>query len=440
MPYLSRTLTSHGAFISNYYGVGHNSLDNYIAMVSGQAPNVATSGDCPTFTDFPPGAGLDANGQQIGLGCVYPAGVPTLMSQLTAAHLTWRGYMQGMGTDPRREGGTCGHPALDTPDGTEGGESSAPYDEYATRHDPFVYFHSVIDDASTCDANVVNLSRLATDLHSTSTTANFTFITPDLCGDGHDDPCHDPNRAGGAPGADAFLRTVVPEITASPAFKQDGLLVVTFDEAESGDDSSACCGERPGPGEPAPGQSGPGGGKVGAVLLSRFIKPGTTTTAAYNHYSLLGSVEDLFGLSRLADANGTTRFGSDVFTNAAPAHRVDVVAAMRHEPLPTGRSARIGRLLSHGLRLTVALPEAGRLTTTWTARVHHGRNVVRVTVAKASVSAKTASRKPVVVRLTKRGRALLKDRRSLTVAVDYRFVPTSGGDAGEAARTVRLRR
>jgi hypothetical protein len=63
-----------------------------------------------------------------------------------------------------------------------------------------------------------------------------------------------------------------------------------------------------------------------------------------------------------------------------------------------------------------------------------------VTVAKASVSAKTASRKPVVVRLTKRGRALLKDRRSLTVAVDYRFVPTSGGDAGEAARTVRLRR
>jgi hypothetical protein len=62
------------------------------------------------------------------------------------------------------------------------------------------------------------------------------------------------------------------------------------------------------------GGSGPGGGVVGAVLLSPFIAPGTTSSTAYNHYSMLGSVEDLFGLPRLAGATGTVGFGSDVYT------------------------------------------------------------------------------------------------------------------------------
>jgi len=108
----------------------------------------------------------------------------------------------------------------------------------------------------------------------------------------------------------------VPMITSSPAFQQNGLLIVTFDEAVN--DSTACCGEVPGPYEQAngiqPGINGPGGGVVGAVLLSPFIAPGTVSTVPYNHYAMLGSIEDLFGLPRLADAAGTTAFGSDVFT------------------------------------------------------------------------------------------------------------------------------
>jgi hypothetical protein len=57
----------------------------------------------------------------------------------------------------------------------------------------------------------------------------------------------------------------------------------------------------------------------GAVLLSPFIKPGTMSEASYNHYSLLASIEDMFRLSRLAEARlpGTTTFARDVFT-AAP--------------------------------------------------------------------------------------------------------------------------
>jgi hypothetical protein len=53
---------------------------------------------------------------------------------------------------------------------------------------------------------------------------------------------------------------------------------------------------------PLPGKTGPGGGRIGAVLLSPLIRPGTVSTVAYNHYSLLRSIEDIFGLPHLGDA------------------------------------------------------------------------------------------------------------------------------------------
>jgi hypothetical protein len=62
---------------------------------------------------------------------------------------------------------------------------------------------------------------------------------------------------------------------------------------------------------------GPGGGRVGAVLISPFIKPGTVSTVDYNHYSTLRSIENLFGLSHLGDARmpQVKSFGADVYTN-----------------------------------------------------------------------------------------------------------------------------
>jgi hypothetical protein len=316
-PYLSQTLVSEGAYLSQYYGVGHNSLDNYIAMVSGQAPNPDTSSDCTIFADFPMGDGLDSSGQQTGKGCVFPADVPSLMSQLDGAGLTWRAYEDSMGADKTRDnpGSTsdvdCGHPELNTTDGTE---TETLTDQYATKHDPFVYFHYVIDNQSECNANVVPLTQLPNDLASAATTPNYVFITPDLCDDGHDPTCAN-GGAGGLAQADTFLKTWVPQITASPAFQQNGLLIITFDESE-GDDTS-CCGEVPGPYDldngVQPGAGGPGGGVVGAVLLSPFIYPGTVSSAPYNHFSMLGTVEDIFGLPRLGEAVGTTPFGSDIF-------------------------------------------------------------------------------------------------------------------------------
>src|SRR6202008_318822 len=103
----------------------------------------------------------------------------------------------------------------------------------------------------------------------------------------------------------AFLETWVPKITASEAFRRNGLLEITFDEASSSETTS-CCGEEPGPDSPFPGVTGPGGGRVGAVLISPFIKAGTISAVEYNHYSSLASWETLFGLPRLAGAAQNT--------------------------------------------------------------------------------------------------------------------------------------
>lgn len=317
-PYLAHTLAPQGALLTHYYAIGHASLDNYVALISGQAPNLDTQLDCGTFSDFrllePT---LDAQGQALGRGCVYPAIVKTLPDQLEAAGFTWRAYMEDMGNDPARESVTCGHVPLGATDPTS---VATPTDKYAAKHDPFVYFHSIIDDAARCRAHVVNLRELPKDLRDPPRTPAYVFITPNLCNDGHDPQCVD-GGPGGLPAADAFLRRWVPLITGSPAFRRDGLLVITFDESDGGgaEGSAACCGEQPLPGARfAPGFRGPGGGRIGAVLLSPFIRPGTVSDVPYNHYALLATVEDLLGLPRLGHAadRHLRRLGKDVFTGS----------------------------------------------------------------------------------------------------------------------------
>ncbi|MBX6330848.1 MAG: phosphoesterase [Gemmatimonadaceae bacterium] len=316
-PYLADTLVKRGALLTQYYGIGHYSLNNYLAIISGQAPTPETQADCAKFVDFVQ-TGTAPDGQVVGRGCVYPRSVRTLADQLMERKLTWKGYMEDMGNDPTREPKTCAHPPVGAVDPTEGAQKASgshPLDQYATKHNPFMYFHSIIDSPA-CDSNVVPLPALEADLRSAATTPNFAFITPNLCNDGHDSPCVD-GSPGGLVSANAWLRTWVPRILKSPAFRESGLLIVTFDEASSSD-ASACCNEQSGPNVKAAGVRGPGGGRIGAVLVSPFIRPGTVSNTPYNHYSLLRSIEDLFGLEHLgyAGQRGLVAFGADVYTNA----------------------------------------------------------------------------------------------------------------------------
>lgn len=357
-PYLRGTLQPMGALLTQYFATGHVSLDNYISMISGQASTLQTQADCASYNDFQL-TGIAADGQAVGTGCVYPKHIKSLPDQLDAAGYSWRAYMEDMGNDPARESATCGHVALNAVDVTqipEAPSAAVPTgDQYAGRHNPFIYFHSIIDSPA-CDANVVNLARLDADLASAKTTPNFVFITPNLCDDGHDgDGTGTPGKGcvtgqpGGLTSSDAFLQLWVPKILASPAYQKDGLLIVNFDESATSSTSvsssagqttvtvsfngDACCGEELGPNVTRPATStfvvsptltydlvtvGVGGDRTGAVLISKFIQPGTVSNMAYNHYSLLRSIEDVFGLEHLGYAGqaGLQPFGGDVFTRA----------------------------------------------------------------------------------------------------------------------------
>jgi hypothetical protein len=196
--------------------------------------------------------------------------------------------------------------------------------EYATFRNPFVYFQSVIG-AGTCSNDDVGLDKLSSDLSSDSQTPSVAYIVPSLCDDGASAPCA-PNRPAGMAAADGFLHKVVPEILASKAYKNGGLLVITVDQAPATGpyaDSSSCCGQPRFPALPAPatlpgGGSLPpsGGGQVGALLLSPYVKAGTVSQEPFNHFSLLRSIESLFGLPYLGYAAlpGVGSFGATVFS------------------------------------------------------------------------------------------------------------------------------
>jgi hypothetical protein len=294
-PYLADTMRAEGAFLPNYYGIGHQSLDNYLALVSGQPPNLATQSDCLIYTNFT-ALTTEANGVAVGQGCVYPTSVQTIANQLELTGHTWRSYNQDMATGAALgEATTCRHPMIGAYDQTQ---MASKTNQYAARHDPFVYFHAITD-YETCNRNVVDLTRLPQDLKSLSTSPQYAFITPDLCADGHDETCADEVSPGGFAGINAFLEEWVPKIKASAAYKDHGAIMVTFDESETG--AEACCNEPLGPntintGGPQPGN---GGGRIGAVIDSPCIDPGTETQLSYNHFSALRWMEDNWGLAHL---------------------------------------------------------------------------------------------------------------------------------------------
>jgi phosphatidylinositol-3-phosphatase len=206
-------LAARNGVASNYHGVSHPSLPNYLAMTSGSTWGVADDG----YHDLP----------STGLG-----------AQLTGAGITWRAYMEGMTN-------TC---------------FASPY-PYSLKHDPFPYY------GGRCPAQVVPFSRFSSDLR-TGDLPNFVWITPGLCNDGHD--CS-------TAVADRWLSQVVPEIQATPAWQQNGLLVITWDE---GEDSAN-------------------------HVLTLVIRPGAphqTSNRYYDHYSLLATIEDRLGVPRLGAA------------------------------------------------------------------------------------------------------------------------------------------
>jgi hypothetical protein len=174
---------------------------------------------------------------------------PNLATQLTRAGISWRAYMESM------------------PEACFAGGSSG---RYVKRHNPFAYFPSIMALPRRC-GNVVPETRLLADLDRHRLPA-FGWLTPDLCHDGHD--C-------GLRAVDRHLWLLLPRVIHQ--LGPHGLVVVTFDEGLSG---AGCCGA-------------PGGGRIATILIGPDVPSGREIRLPADHYSLLASIEDRFGLPRL---------------------------------------------------------------------------------------------------------------------------------------------
>jgi hypothetical protein len=277
--YLWHTLPSQGALLENYYGTGHFSLDNYISLASGQGPQPDDQADCPNYDvmsgkvdssgslqsnsnygQFASAAGPAAPAGKNG--CVYPSSVPTLFNQLDAAGVSWKGYAQDLGNSDgsgqSHDAGTqyCGAPysapgSTGASSGYANPGSANATDQYVPKHFPFPWFESVLQSGDCNAQHIANLfdpsDGLYHDLQSESTTPAFSWISPNNCSDAHDAVCagnnlsggfSEPNTpkppvnyTGGLYAGDLFLAHVIPEIEASQAFRDGGLIDVTFDEA-----------------------------------------------------------------------------------------------------------------------------------------------------------------------------------------------------------------
>jgi phosphatidylinositol-3-phosphatase len=287
------SLAHQNAVAGQYFGVTHPSEPNYVAMISGS--NWWINNDNP------------ANRYDH----------TNLVDQLEKAHKTWGAYMEAMPDDKTADY----WPASSNP-------------LYASKHNPFVLFNDIRSSAKRM-ANVKPYTALATDLQKSETTPNFAFIVPDQCNDMHggvytavdghpETPCpygstnDDANDAALKQKADAFVKTAVQAIQASPSWKdgQDAIFVVadegdyTGNKPNGGWDSPAgCCDSPILPAGAADVNSAWPGGVYGGGLVPAVVvvnKGGKTggfvSTTPYNHYSLLATVEQLWGLPKLAYA------------------------------------------------------------------------------------------------------------------------------------------
>jgi hypothetical protein len=264
MPYLSGTLRQQGVLLTNYSLLDAATLPNGVAAVSGQAPTAGTKADCPEYEK-----------------CLFPVETLTLADQFGSARFTWHAYLEDL-ADPEGKPANCVHPE---PDATE---TPAP-GGYSATSNPFVYFHSLLD-LGDCATNDVPLSELPKDLKKAEKTANFSYIAPNQCNAGFRGQCPEGTPDGPA-AADAWLEKTTQEILASPAYKKDGLLIVSFGALDPAAAEAAAA-------------EGADPLKVGALLASPLLTPGGTDGAAYTPYSLLRSVDELFGLAPLGAAQG----------------------------------------------------------------------------------------------------------------------------------------
>jgi hypothetical protein len=229
-PYTNDLVASYG-LATNYFGASHPSLPNYLALTAGSTFGIAS--DCTT--------------------CFVSA--TNIADQVEASGRSWKAYMEDMPV-PCYMGASSGN--------------------YAMKHNPFIYYNDIRDNPARCAAHVAPFTQFWVDM-SSGRVPDLVWITPNMCNDTHDCPVGT---------GDAWLRSVVPTITGSAAFRNGGVLFITWDEGSS---NAGCC-------------SGSWGGHVATLVIAPNAIRGFRSATAENHYGLLRTIEDGFHLAHLGAA------------------------------------------------------------------------------------------------------------------------------------------
>jgi phospholipase C len=256
-PFTNAAAANYG-LANNYYGVTHPSQPNYIAATSGSTNGVADDND--TTID-----------------------VANIVDQLEANRKTWKAYMQSYSLCVTPLDHACGNQL------------------YERKHNPFISYQDVQSNPARV-ANIVDFSQFASDLAS-GNVADYVWISPDQCHDMHgrastpDDPCDFSQIQALISSGDTFVMNTVSAIMSSKAWTGNSLIFITWDESDftgtgfqGFEDDSGCC-------DSVPGQ---GGGRVVGITISHSDHSPRISNVAYNHQSMLATIEDGWKLGCLA--------------------------------------------------------------------------------------------------------------------------------------------
>ncbi len=254
-PWINFAARTYG-FATNYTGVAHPSQPNYIAATSGSTNGVVNDNDVT----------ID---------------VPNIVDQIEGSGRTWKAYMQSFSLCSTPLDHACGNQL------------------YERKHNPFISYTDVQNNPARV-ANVVDFSQFSTDL-ANKNVPDFSWISPDQCSDMHgrvgpsSDPCNFGNVQGLIATGDAFLSSTVSAIMSSSAFNGNSVIIITWDESDFPfNDTSGCC------------DANPGGGHVVTLTISHSDHSSRTSNVAYNHYSMLATVEGGWKLGCLGFTCDTT--------------------------------------------------------------------------------------------------------------------------------------
>ena len=294
-PYIN-SLANQYSFAANYYGVTHPSEPNYLAV---------TAGDFFGLHADDPSKRYDAQ---------------NIVDQLEAKGLTWATYQQGLPS--------IGAVLDQFPTAGSG--------LYVRKHNPFELYNDVLNNPKRLQ-NIKPIESLATDLNSNNA-PNFAFIAPDQCHDMHGVSPPSAKMYGmpscGYPpnfvlnhaliqAGDQYLKQLVTTIKSSKGWTADSVIAVTWDENESSGQSSpnrgyasdtGCCAS----------PANDGGGRVPMILVTNSPMH-TVSLQPYNHYSLLRTIQDNFGLGCLANTcNSAVQPMTDLLTATTGALPLDL--------------------------------------------------------------------------------------------------------------------